>query len=40
VQKGRYLLCPNGSHMAMYDDQKVYVDGLIRFVRDVDAGLF
>ena len=40
VQKGRYLLCPNGSHMAMYDDQKVYVDGVIRFVRDVDAGLF
>jgi proline iminopeptidase len=40
VQKGRYLLCPNGSHMAMYDDQKVYVDGVIRFVREVDAGLF
>jgi len=40
VQKGRYLFCPNGSHLAMYDDQKVYVDGVIRFVHDVDAGRF
>jgi len=40
VQKGRYLFCPNGSHLAMYDDQKVYVDGVIRFIRDVDAGRF
>ncbi|HET9532374.1 MAG TPA: proline iminopeptidase-family hydrolase [Blastocatellia bacterium] len=40
VQKGRYLFCPNGSHMAMYDDQKVYVNGVIQFIRDVDAGRF
>ena len=40
VQNGRYLFCPNGSHMAMYDDQKVYVEGVVQFVRDVDAGLF
>ena len=40
VQKGRYLFCPNGSHMAIYDDQKVYVDGVIQFIRDVDAGRF
>jgi proline iminopeptidase len=38
VQRGRYLFCPNGSHFAMYDDQSVYVDGVIRFIRDVDAG--
>jgi proline iminopeptidase len=38
VQRGRYLFCPNGSHMAMYDDQKLYVDGVIQFLRDVDAG--
>ncbi|MET0497734.1 MAG: proline iminopeptidase-family hydrolase [Steroidobacteraceae bacterium] len=38
VRKGRYLYCPNGSHMAMYDDQKVYFEGLIRFIKDVDAG--
>jgi len=35
VQNGRYLFCPNGSHMAMYDDQQTYFDGLIRFVNDV-----
>ncbi|WP_457654337.1 proline iminopeptidase-family hydrolase [Rhodocaloribacter sp.] len=40
VQRGRYLFCPNGSHMAMYDDQQTYVDGVIRFVHDVDAGRF
>ena len=40
VQKGRYLYCPNGSHMAIYDDQKTYFDGLITFVADVDRGRF
>jgi proline iminopeptidase len=40
VQKGRYLFCPNGSHLAIYDDQKVYMDGLIKFVLDVNAGRF
>jgi proline iminopeptidase len=35
---GRYLYCPNGSHLAMYDDQATYFDGLIQFIRDVDAG--
>ncbi len=36
LPSGSYLYCPNGSHMAMYDDQQVYVDGLIRFIRDTD----
>lgn len=40
VQNGRYLHCPNGSHMAAYDDQETYFAGLIKFVRDVDAGRF
>jgi proline iminopeptidase len=40
VQQGRYLHCPEGSHMAMYDDQKVYVGGLIDFIHDVDEGGF
>jgi len=40
VQHGRYLFCPNGSHMAMYDDQETYTSGLIRFVQDVNAGRF
>ncbi|MCP9237684.1 proline iminopeptidase-family hydrolase [Lewinella sp. JB7] len=33
---GQYLYCPQGSHMAMYDDQKTYFGGLIRFINDVD----
>ena len=37
VADGRYLYCPNGSHLAQYDDQEVYFEGLIEFVRDVDA---
>ena len=40
VKKGRYLYCANGSHMSMYDDQKTYFNGVIRFVRDVNAGKF
>ncbi len=38
VAKGRFLLCPNGSHLAMYDDQQTYMTGVIGFLRDVDAG--
>lgn len=40
VQRGRYLYCPKGSHLALYDDQQVYFDGVIRFLKDVDAGRF
>jgi proline iminopeptidase len=29
---GRYLYCPNGSHLAMYDDQQTYFAGLIDFL--------
>ncbi|MFK7972012.1 MAG: proline iminopeptidase, partial [Bacteroidia bacterium] len=35
---GRFLLCPNGSHLSQYDDQKVYIPGIIDFVKDVDRG--
>jgi len=37
LPSGRYLHCPNGSHMGMYDDQEVYFSGLIDFMQDVDA---
>lgn len=37
---GKYLLCPNGSHLAMYDDQEIYFEGLIEFIHDVDSGSF
>jgi proline iminopeptidase len=40
MQRGRYLDCPQGSHMAMYDDQQRYFDGLIGFLNDVDRGRF
>ena len=40
LPKGRYLYCPNGSHLALYDDQETYMAGLIRFIADVDAGAF
>jgi proline iminopeptidase len=36
--KGRYLFCPEGSHLALYDDQQTYMNGIIDFLRDVDAG--
>jgi proline iminopeptidase len=29
---GRYLHCPNGSHLAMYDDQQTYFAGLTDFL--------
>ncbi|GLH67251.1 proline iminopeptidase-family hydrolase [Geothrix edaphica] len=38
VQHGSFLLCPNGSHMAMWDDQRTYCEGLIRFLKATDAG--
>lgn len=40
VQHGRYLYCPDGSHLAMWDDQQIFMDGVIKFIKDVDAGDF
>jgi proline iminopeptidase len=40
VKRGRYLFCPNGSHMAIYDDQEVYMAGIVQFLGDVDSGAF
>lgn len=40
VQHGRYLYCPNGSHLSMWDDQEVFMNGVIRFIKDVDSGSF
>jgi proline iminopeptidase len=39
VRHGRYLLT-SGGHMDMYDDQKTYFDGLVKFLKDVDSGRF
>ncbi|MDH7447162.1 proline iminopeptidase-family hydrolase [Aquimarina sp. 2201CG14-23] len=40
VQNGRYLHCPNGSHLSQFDDQKNFFNGLIKFIKDVDNGTF
>ncbi|HQU53077.1 MAG TPA: proline iminopeptidase-family hydrolase, partial [Saprospiraceae bacterium] len=32
VQNGKFLLCPNGSHMCMWDDQDVWMKGVMDFV--------
>jgi proline iminopeptidase len=40
VKRGRYLFCPNGSHLTIYDDQEVYMAGIVRFLLDVDSGRF
>jgi proline iminopeptidase len=40
VPHGRFLYCPNGSHLSMWDDQQVFMDGVIRFILDVNASVF
>jgi proline iminopeptidase len=35
LPQGRYLYCPDGSHLAMYDDQQVYFAGLVDFLHGV-----
>lgn len=38
--KGSYLYCPNGSHLCMWDDQEIFMKGVIEFLKKVDAGGF
>ena len=38
LPRGRYLHCPNGSHLAMYDDQETYFTGLIDFLLSLGKG--
>ncbi len=40
VQHGRFLFCPNGSHLCMWDDQEHFFPGVIQFIHDVDEGTF
>lgn len=37
VKNGSFLYCPNGSHLSMWDDQKVFMDGVIKWIWDTDA---
>ena len=38
MPKGHFLFCPNGSHLAEYDDQQTYMNGVLQFLRDVNEG--
>jgi proline iminopeptidase len=40
LPRGRYHHCPEGSHLAIYDDQESWFGGLLAFLRDVDSGTF
>ncbi|MBP7167802.1 MAG: proline iminopeptidase-family hydrolase [Bacteroidia bacterium] len=37
VKNGQYLYCPNGSHLSMWDDQQVFMSGVIRFIKEVST---
>jgi len=36
VANGSFLLCPSGSHLSFWDDQDVYFEGLIRWLKAID----
>jgi proline iminopeptidase len=38
LPRGQYLYCPDGSHMALYDDQEIYFAGLIDFLQNLPTG--
>jgi proline iminopeptidase len=38
LPNSRVLLCENGSHMCLWDDQEAYFRGLLAWIRDVEAG--
>ncbi|MBK6611800.1 MAG: hypothetical protein IPG29_13290 [Sphingobacteriales bacterium] len=40
ILNSRTYLCPNGSHMSMYDDQQNYFKNLIAFLKDVEENKF
>ena len=39
VQHGSFLLSHSGSHFAMWDDQQVYLRGLLKFLDAIDQGM-
>ena len=40
IPRSRVLICENGSHLAMWDDQEAYFRGLLAFLHDVESGRF
>ncbi len=39
LPRGTYLHCPQGSHLAMYDDQETYFEGFTGWLRDLGGGV-
>jgi proline iminopeptidase len=39
IPRGTYLYCPEGSHLAMYDDQVTYFEGIVAFIRNVEGSV-
>ena len=37
VKQGQYLHCPNGSHLSIWDDQQVFMNGVIKFISGVSG---
>jgi proline iminopeptidase len=37
VKNGSYLYCPNGSHLSMWDDQQVFMKGVIDWIKKTDS---
>jgi proline iminopeptidase len=37
VADGAFLLCPNGSHLCMWDDREVFMAGVAAFINGVEA---
>lgn len=40
IPSSRVVICENGSHLSMYDDQQAYFRALIRFIKDVEEHQF
>ncbi len=40
IPRALFLYAPNGSHLTMYDDQELWMNGVLAFLKDVDAGRF
>ena len=38
IPNSRVVLCENGSHMCLWDDQEAYFRGLLGWIRDVETG--
>jgi proline iminopeptidase len=36
VNNGQSLYCPNGNHLCFWDDQQVFMNGVIKFIKGVD----